>query len=85
MDGLAKILDARLRQWRPETAAEARVRIEELIEVADSDALDIVQSRAVAQEVLDLLDEPGLVRPHPAARNPGDPPETPVRTRSLLG
>lgn len=58
MDALAEKLDARLRSWRPETAAEARARISEVIELADHDILDIARSRAAEQEVLDLLDEP---------------------------
>ena len=32
MDALAEKLDARLRKWKPETAAEARERITEVIE-----------------------------------------------------
>lgn len=58
MDALAEKLDAKLREWRPETAAEARERINELIEMADSDLLDLGRSRSVEQEVLDILDEP---------------------------
>jgi hypothetical protein len=59
MDALAEKLDARLHEWKPETAAEARERIAEVvIELADHDILDIARSRAVEQEVLDLLDEP---------------------------
>ena len=58
MDALAEKLDARLREWKPETAAEARERITEVIELADHDILDIARSRAVEQEVFDLLDEP---------------------------
>ena len=60
MDALAEKLDARLREWKPETAAEARERIAEVIELADHDVLDIdmAPSRAAEQEVLDLLDEP---------------------------
>lgn len=58
MDALAEKLDARLREWKPETAAEARERIAQVIELADHDALDIARSRAVEQDVLDLLDEP---------------------------
>ncbi len=38
--------------------AEARERISEIIDLADQDVLDIMRSRAVEQEVLDLLDEP---------------------------
>jgi hypothetical protein len=55
---LAEKLDARLREWKPEMAAEARERILEVIEFADQDLLDIARSRAAEQEVLDLLDEP---------------------------
>jgi len=58
MDTLAEKLDARLRQWKPETAAEARERIKEVIELADHDVLDVARSRGAEQEVLDLLDEP---------------------------
>jgi len=58
MDTLAEKLDARLREWRPETAAEARERITEVIELADHDILDLARSRAAEQDVLDLLDEP---------------------------
>ena len=56
MDALAEKLDARLREWKPETAAEARERITEVIELADHDVL--ARSRAAEQEVLDLLAEP---------------------------
>ena len=58
MDALAAKLDARLREWKPETAAEARKRITEVIELADHGILGIASSRAAEQEVLDLLDEP---------------------------
>ena len=58
MDALAEKLDARLREWKPETAAEVRERVAEVIEFADQDLLDIARSRAAEQEVLDLLDEP---------------------------
>ncbi len=58
MDALAEKLDARLRDWKPETAAEARERIAEVIELADHDILDIARSRDAEQDVLDLLDEP---------------------------
>jgi ABC-type branched-subunit amino acid transport system ATPase component len=58
VDALAEKLNARLREWKPETAAEARERIAEVIELADRDILDIARSLAAEQEVLDLLDEP---------------------------
>lgn len=45
--------------WQPDIAEWVRQYVEEIIEVADQDALDILRSRVVEQEVLDLLDEPG--------------------------
>ena len=58
MDALVERLDARLREWKPETAAQVRQRVAEVIDLADHDVLDLVRSRAAEQEVLDLLDEP---------------------------
>jgi hypothetical protein len=58
MDALLEKLDARLRQWRPETAAQVRQRVAEVMDLADHDVLDLMRSRQVEQEVLDLLDEP---------------------------
>ncbi|MDE0327418.1 MAG: hypothetical protein OXN27_26110 [Candidatus Poribacteria bacterium] len=58
MDALVKRLDTKLREWEPNIAAEVRAQISEIIDLADQDALDIMRSRAVEQEVLDLLDEP---------------------------
>jgi exonuclease V gamma subunit len=58
VDALVEKLDARLRQWKPGTAAEARERIAEVIDLAGHDVLDLARSRVAEQEVLDLLDEP---------------------------
>lgn len=58
MDALAERLDARLQQWKRDTAEQVRQRVAEIIDLADQDALDVSRSRAVEQEVLDLLDEP---------------------------
>jgi hypothetical protein len=58
VDALAEKLDAKLRQWRPETAAQVRQCVAEVIDLADQDVLDLVRSRTVEQEVLDSLDEP---------------------------
>ena len=58
MDALVERLDAKLREWQPETAAQVRQRVGEIIDLADQDALDLMRSRAVEQDVLDLLDEP---------------------------
>ena len=58
MDALAERLDVKLREWEPNIAATVRERITEIIDLADQDALDIMRSRAIEQEVLDILDEP---------------------------
>ncbi len=58
MDVLAERLDAKLREWKPNTSALVRQRVTEIINLADHDVLDIMQSRSVEQEVLNLLDEP---------------------------
>jgi hypothetical protein len=57
MDVLAERLDTKLRQWKPATAEQVRQWVAEIIDLADQDALDVMRSRAVEQEVLDLLDE----------------------------
>lgn len=56
MDILAERLDTKLREWKPDTAEQVRQRVAEIIDLADQDALDVMRSRAVEQEVLDILD-----------------------------
>ncbi len=58
MDMLVERLDTKLREWEPNIAAAVWERILEIIDLADRDALDMMRSRVVEQEVLDLLDEP---------------------------
>jgi hypothetical protein len=58
MDALVEKLDAKLREWKPETAEQVRARVAEIISVADQGALDLLRSRPVEQVVLDMLDEP---------------------------
>ncbi len=58
MDAIAEKLDQKLRKWKRVTADAVRQRVSEIIDLADQDALDLLRSRAVEQEVLDLLDEP---------------------------
>jgi len=58
VDALVERLDAKLREWKPETAAQVRERVTEVIDLADQDVLDLMRSRAVEQEVLVILDEP---------------------------
>jgi hypothetical protein len=42
--------------WTPETAKTVERLVAEIIELADSDALDLVRSRQIEQEVLDIID-----------------------------
>jgi len=57
MTAIAKKLDARMNRWAPETAKKVeRLVAEIIIELADHDALDLVRSRQVEQEVLDIID-----------------------------
>jgi hypothetical protein len=58
MDALAERLDAKLRAWKPDTVEQVRQRVAEIIEMADLDALDVLPSRVVEHELLDMLDEP---------------------------
>jgi hypothetical protein len=51
-------LDTKLSKWKPEISEEVRALVSQVIEAADNDALDLIRSRAVEQEVLDQLDEP---------------------------
>ena len=57
MDTLAETLDAKLREWKPETVTQVREQVAEIIALADEGALDLVRSRRVEQDVLDALDE----------------------------
>ena len=57
MDALIRKLDSKLREWKPETAAQVRQHLSDIIDAADQDTLDLMRSRAVEQEVLDLIDD----------------------------
>ena len=57
MTQLAQKLDKKLATWRPEVAAQVEQIVTDVIELADTDALDLLSSRTVVQEVLDALDE----------------------------
>lgn len=57
MEALLETLDAKLREWKPETASRVRERVAEIIALADEDVLDLMRSRGREQEVLDILDE----------------------------
>lgn len=58
MDALIEELNTKLSYWQPAVAEQVRHCILEIIEMADHDVLDILRTRTVEQEVLDLLDEP---------------------------
>ena len=58
MEAIAEKLETKLHEWKPETAQKVRSLVAEIIELADDNALDLVRSRSVEQEVLDLLDAP---------------------------
>ena len=58
MDALIEKLNTKLGQWQPDVAEQMRECIAEIIQLADCDTLDIMLSRIVEQEVLDILDEP---------------------------
>lgn len=57
-EAIAETLEAKLHAWRPETSQRVREMVAEIIELADSDSLDLGRSRQVEQEVLDILDGP---------------------------
>jgi hypothetical protein len=59
MDTLVETLDTKLRQWRPETVTQVREKVAEIIALADQEALDLLRSRRIEQEVLDALDKDG--------------------------
>jgi len=56
MTRIARKLDSRLARWKPETAKKVEKLVAEVIELADHDALDLIRSRQVEQEVLDIID-----------------------------
>ncbi|MFM7448313.1 MAG: hypothetical protein ACKO24_06930 [Leptolyngbyaceae cyanobacterium] len=59
MDSLVEQLNSKLGQWEPLIAEQVRKYLLEIIELADQGIpLDLMRSRSVEQEVLDLLDEP---------------------------
>jgi len=58
MDTLAETLDTKLRQWKPETAAQVRRCVAEIMALAAQDALGLLRLCLVEQEVLDLLNAP---------------------------
>lgn len=64
IDSLAEKLNVKLHQWQPDLAEQVRQSMAEIIEMSDQNILDVSRSRAVEQEVLDLLDEPEVKSPN---------------------
>jgi hypothetical protein len=58
MDALTERLGIKLQEWKPEISDRVRQYISEIIDLADRDVLDLLPSRTVEQDVLDLIDEP---------------------------
>lgn len=57
MTQIADRLDKKLAMWSPQVAAQVEQIVAEVIELADTQTLDLLPSRTVVQEVLDTLDE----------------------------
>ena len=58
MDVLVEKLNNKLHTWEPSISKVVRRYINEIIELADHNVLDLIRSRKVEQEVLDFIDEP---------------------------
>ena len=58
MDVLVEKLSNKLHTWEPSITEVVRSYINEIIELADHNALDLIRSRKVEQEVLDIINEP---------------------------
>lgn len=58
MSPVARQLAEKLDQWEPEVSRKVETLVTEIMDLADTGALELLRSRAVEQEVLDILDEP---------------------------
>lgn len=58
MSPLVQQLSVKLDQWEPEVSRKVESLVAEIMDLADAGALELLRSRAIEQEVLDLLDEP---------------------------
>ena len=56
MTAIAEQLDRKLAAWKPETSFEVERLVGDIIDWADADALDLMRSRDLEQEVLNVLD-----------------------------
>ena len=58
MTALAQRLDEKLNEWTQNTASNVEMIVNEIIELADVDALELARVRTVEQEVINLIDVP---------------------------
>lgn len=58
MSPVARQLAEKLDQWEPEVSRKVETLVSEIMDLADTGALELLRSRAAEQEVLDILDEP---------------------------
>jgi hypothetical protein len=58
MSPIARQLAEKLDQWEPDVSRKVETLVTEIMDLADAGALEFLRSRAVEQEVLDILDEP---------------------------
>lgn len=57
MTQIAEKLEKKLATWQPDVAAQVEQIVTDVIDLADAQALDLLPSRKLVQEVLDALDE----------------------------
>jgi hypothetical protein len=62
MDALAVKLAGRLRKWKPATARVVRAQVNALMKLADEGTLELIRTRRVEQDVLDMIDAPASRR-----------------------
>ena len=58
MSPLVRQLAEKLDQWEPEVSRKVESLVAEIMDLADTGALELLRSREVEQEVLDLLELP---------------------------
>ena len=59
---IAEQLDHKLVAWAPETASRVEHLVADIIEWTDANALDLMHTREMEQDVLDLLDDENPTR-----------------------
>ncbi len=59
---IAQRLDDKMKKWNDEKAAAVERIVSEIIDLADEDCLDLLRSRMVEQEVMDIIDETPIRR-----------------------